>query len=154
MEVRGGRGGGRFTPSSAAVRASSSIHLSVPFSRAPQVLWETSLDPTQSWMDATFVPALEGVCCVSSAGVLLRVGADVPELEPVGDFPTGILAICWSPDLEIVAILTGEGNLVTMTASWTVRFSPCDIRRPAGPLVCLCARLHVTMCVSIVCVSV
>lgn len=91
-----------------------------------QMAWESTLDGGHVWTSATYVPGLEGVCCSSGAGLVVTVSADGGAVEPVGDFPSGILALSWSPDYEIVVILAGDGSLVTMTTSWKVMFPPPD----------------------------
>lgn len=41
-------------------------------------------------------------------------------MECVGSIDTGITAMSWSPDCEIVVFTTGEGNLLLMTQDWEV----------------------------------
>jgi hypothetical protein len=89
-----------------------------------QLLWELNLGDTHTWIDATYVPALEGVCCVSASGQIVCVSDETPAVELVGDFPCGTIAVCWSPDLEIVALVNGDSTLVTMTSQWKVISCP------------------------------
>lgn len=86
----------------------------------PQSVWDIALGGGHTWLDATYVPALDGVCCVASSGAVVVVASEAPGEELVGDFTCGLLAACWSPDLEIVAFVNGDGAMLTMTTQWKV----------------------------------
>lgn len=45
------------------------------------------------------------------------------QAECVGIIDTGLKAMSWSPDYEIVAFATGKGTLMFMTKEWEVRHS-------------------------------
>ena len=77
------------------------------------------------WIDITYVAELEGVCCVSASGQLLKVHAEYAQVEPVGDISTGIAAVAWSPDQEVVALVTKGNTLVAMTSAWQVTSRGC-----------------------------
>lgn len=96
------------------------LHCGFPPSYASSSQVSTITLEPDDWMNATYVPGLDGVCCVSAGGIIVRVDSDTGAVEPVGDFPGGIAAVCWSCDLEIVALITRAGTLTTMTAQWKV----------------------------------
>ncbi len=88
-----------------------------------QLLWHTLLPSPadgDEWLSVTFVPELEGVCCVSRSGQLVKVHAEYAAVEAVGDISTGISAVAWSPDQEVCVIVTLGNTLVAMTSSWQV----------------------------------
>ena len=108
-----------------------------------QVLWSASLleaaaqggfDLTPSAVITHFahVPELEAVCIGLSSGELLLLntatasitsnasgigsssGAQLPTLEEVGALEGGVAAGQWSPDGGLLALLTGDGQLLLM----------------------------------------
>jgi hypothetical protein len=117
-----------------------------PFPRPPppgviQGVWErvqlSGGSPDDQWVDVTYVGELEGVCCASRSGLLVQVDAVTLGVQVVGDMPAGVVALAWSPDQGMVAILTGARTLVCMTPSWQVRG-----RRPASATGCVEKRVR------------
>ncbi|KAJ3214160.1 hypothetical protein HDU67_002020 [Dinochytrium kinnereticum] len=62
-----------------------------------------------------FVPDLEGVCVAVEGGDIVLVGEEGGEGEVVGSVESGVDAMEWSPDRELVAIVTGKGTILVMT---------------------------------------
>jgi hypothetical protein len=85
----------------------------------PRVL--TAAPAGDHWLGAAFVAELDGLCCMTRGGSMVRVDAEGLGEELVGDIPTGIVAAAWSPDQGMVAVLTGGGALLAMTPTWQVR---------------------------------
>ncbi|XP_059175274.1 putative elongator complex protein 1 [Physella acuta] len=75
-----------------------------------------------------FVPVgLEYVCdqqavCVAGADGKLALWntSNSKDFECVGEVDGGITAICWSPDMELIVITTGAGQLLLMTREFDV----------------------------------
>lgn len=42
------------------------------------------------------------------------------QIEVVGDVTGGISASCWSPDMEILVVISEEGSVLMMTRMWDV----------------------------------
>ena len=62
-----------------------------------------------------FVPDLESVCvCLAGGDILLRNVASY-HTENVGTVGGGVVAMAWSPEQDVVAIVTGERQLLLMT---------------------------------------
>lgn len=57
---------------------------------------------------------LDAVCCSLSTGALLMVHTVSRDVEEVGTVEGGILTMQWSPDGDLLAILTGTGSLLVM----------------------------------------
>jgi hypothetical protein len=88
--------------------------------RRCQEEWTVQLDASDTWFSIAFVAELEGVCCVSSGGMIVKVDSTEPVVEVVGDIEGGIVASAWTLDQEIVAFVTRSKTMITMTPSWQV----------------------------------
>ncbi|KAF7294045.1 polymerase II transcription elongation factor [Mycena kentingensis (nom. inval.)] len=67
-----------------------------------------------------FLPESRKLCIVARGGDIAMVSVDdeypIPEVE--GTIESGILAAAWSPDDELLAIVTGERKLTLMTSTF------------------------------------
>ncbi len=63
---------------------------------------------------------LEAICLSTDSGQLLLVhdGEGSREVEEVGSVGSGIVAMEWSPDGDVVALITGQGSLLFMNQEW------------------------------------
>uniref|UniRef100_A0A6I8QWU7 Elongator complex protein 1 n=1 Tax=Xenopus tropicalis TaxID=8364 RepID=A0A6I8QWU7_XENTR len=61
------------------------------------------------------VPDQESVCVATSTGDVLLSNINTGQLECVGSVDSGILAMSWSPDQELVLLVTGQQTLILMT---------------------------------------
>lgn len=57
-----------------------------------------------------FLPDQQSVCVASDTGSVLLWNVSSGQIESVGDVSSGIRAMSWSPDQEILVVATG-GNL-------------------------------------------
>jgi WD40 repeat protein len=67
-----------------------------------------------------FVPDLQSLCLASSNGEIFTVDLNSEKIECVGSIESGITAMSWSPDFEIVLFTNGDGNMLLMTQEWDV----------------------------------
>ena len=96
-------------------------------------IWKTDLNqecesPSTRWIHLTFVDP--DIVCLSQDGAIVTVDSRTGAAELVGDFDNGIEAAGWSPDSEVLALVTQtNGNevgdkmtcvLLTMNAQWDV----------------------------------
>ena len=63
---------------------------------------------------------LDSVCLSLSSGSLVLVHAETHAVEEVGSIEGGISAMEWSPDGDVLAMVTGAGNLLVMSQEWEV----------------------------------
>ena len=61
---------------------------------------------------------LEAVSVSLSSGTIVLIHTESQEVEEVGCVDSGITALEWSPDGDILAIITGSGNLLIMSQEW------------------------------------
>ncbi|KXZ43844.1 hypothetical protein GPECTOR_79g123 [Gonium pectorale] len=80
-----------------------------------------------AWTDSPWLVScshvleLDAVCLATRGGgiALLHVGEDAAQrLEQVGNVDDGLAALEWSPDGELLAALSGSGNLLVMNQAW------------------------------------
>lgn len=74
--------------------------------------------PDASITHFAHVPELEAVCIGLSTGELLLLETNAqqgPRLEEVGSVEGGVMAGQWSPDGEVLALLSGVGQLLLMS---------------------------------------
>ncbi|EFJ51885.1 hypothetical protein VOLCADRAFT_87528, partial [Volvox carteri f. nagariensis] len=75
-----------------------------------------------TWLASfTYVLELDALCIATRGGAiaLLHVGdGSTRYLEQVGDIDGGVACLEWSPDGELLAILSGTGNLLVMNQAW------------------------------------
>lgn len=67
-----------------------------------------------------FHPDLEAICLATSDGKIITRDFQKKEVENVGEISTGILAMRWSPDFELVAFVTGVHSVLVMTKDWEI----------------------------------
>ena len=86
----------------------------------------------EEWRVEVFPPGIDGLVIISmsyqleldavsvslSSGTIALVHTDSEEVEEVGCVDSGILALEWSPDGEVLAMITGSGNLLIMSQEW------------------------------------
>ncbi|OQS01719.1 RNA polymerase II elongator complex subunit [Achlya hypogyna] len=90
------------------------------------VVWEVSLPPASDWHWCTYHQELEVVVCASRSGCLLAVHVRDQDIDVIGHFDDGLCGVAWSGSEDQVALVTGNGNFVTMSASWDV-LSECPL---------------------------
>ncbi|XP_053318021.1 elongator complex protein 1 [Spea bombifrons] len=61
------------------------------------------------------VPDQESVCVATATGDVILSNRDTGQLECVGSVDSGIVAMSWSPDQELVLIITGQQTMILMT---------------------------------------
>eukprot|EP00118_Oscarella_pearsei_P010640 m.66422 g.66422 ORF g.66422 m.66422 type:complete len:1299 (+) comp35387_c1_seq2:23-3919(+) len=65
-----------------------------------------------------FVLEHDGVCLALSSGDVLLYNTTSGEFECMGSVDSGLLAMSWSPDQELVAFITGSLSLILMTKNF------------------------------------
>lgn len=79
---------------------------------------------------------LESLCFVISSGSIVEFSLKKEEGEIVGEVPQGLLAASWSPDLDLLALLTASSSpssssssssnsstVLLLTKDWQVRWT-------------------------------
>lgn len=61
---------------------------------------------------------LDSVCLSLASGALLLVHSNTQAVDEVGCVENGIIDLKWSPDGDILALITGNGNLLIMSQEW------------------------------------
>ncbi|XP_073401432.1 elongator complex protein 1 isoform X2 [Dendrobates tinctorius] len=61
------------------------------------------------------VPDQESVCVATATGDVILCNLNTGQLECVGSVETGIVAMSWSPDQELVLLITGQQTIILMT---------------------------------------
>lgn len=61
------------------------------------------------------VPDQESVCIATATGDVILCNLNTGQLECVGSVDSGIVAMSWSPDQELVLLITGQQTLILMT---------------------------------------
>ncbi|ESP00729.1 hypothetical protein LOTGIDRAFT_112482, partial [Lottia gigantea] len=69
-------------------------------------------------VDIQYIPDLQALCIAVSDGTLIQWTVFNNELEEVGCVPSGIKTMCWSPDLELLILATGEEKFILMTREY------------------------------------
>ncbi|XP_061166857.1 putative elongator complex protein 1 [Saccostrea echinata] len=62
-----------------------------------------------------FLPDQQSVCVAMDTGSVLLWNVSSGQVESVGDVSSGIRAMSWSPDQEILVLATGQDTLIMMT---------------------------------------
>lgn len=57
----------------------------------------------------------ESVCLALSGGNILLYSILTSELESVGEIEVGVVCMGWSPEQDVVVVVTGESKLILMT---------------------------------------
>jgi elongator complex protein 1 len=78
------------------------------------------LPPDAVVVDMQFVPDLESIILVTKDGDIVSFNLNSREAECVGTIDSGIVAMAWSPDFELMLLATGNSTLLTMTNEWDV----------------------------------
>lgn len=65
-----------------------------------------------------FVSDLESVCLAVAGGDILMYNTLSGEFECVGGVDVGLSGMCWSPDQEVVILVTRDDKLVLMTMNF------------------------------------
>ncbi|KAJ7072902.1 pol II transcription elongation factor [Mycena amicta] len=80
----------------------------------------SSPDDESQVAELRFLPESRKLCILACGGDIVMVSIDdedpIPEVE--GTIESGILAAAWSPDDELLAIVTGERKLTLMTSTF------------------------------------
>ncbi|XP_074809796.1 elongator complex protein 1 isoform X3 [Natator depressus] len=61
------------------------------------------------------LPDQESVCVATAAGDVILCNLSTKQLECVGSVDTGLTTMSWSPDQELVLLVTGQQTLIMMT---------------------------------------
>jgi elongator complex protein 1 len=81
-------------------------------------LWHVGFCPSEcDGMHITgisFSLELDSVCLSLSSGSLILVNVESHEVEEAGSVEGGIVTMEWSPDGEVLALITGSGSLLIM----------------------------------------
>ncbi|KAL6043697.1 Elongator complex protein 1 [Balamuthia mandrillaris] len=67
-----------------------------------------------------FVPDLNAVCIAIAAGDLIVFDVEQQTAECVGFVDSEIRCMSWSPDYEVMVLVTGNNTLVAMTQEWDI----------------------------------
>ncbi|BDA44195.1 Elongator complex protein 1 [Coccomyxa sp. Obi] len=111
---------------------------------AEEVSWELQLEcfvtGENSIVCFEHVAELDALSIAMASGQLLLVHtAGQPEVEEVGDVTGGVASARWSPDGEVLSLVSGQGQLLLMNKDWEViweawLFSSIENPTPARPL--------------------
>ncbi|GMH34369.1 hypothetical protein BSKO_02203 [Bryopsis sp. KO-2023] len=91
--------------------------------KTKEIVWEAFLPDSLDAVcvvDLSYAIELDSLCAFLANGKILLYGSEEGSLEEVGEVEGGILAAQWSPDGEILALISGEGKIVVMTKDWDV----------------------------------
>ncbi|KAJ8015545.1 hypothetical protein DPEC_G00027240 [Dallia pectoralis] len=91
--------------------------------RAGQVVNEVSLtadgylpeDGSGTVVGIQDLPDQESVCVATATGDVILYNLNTKQLECVGSVDTGLTAMSWSPDQELVSLTTGQDTIIMMT---------------------------------------
>uniref|UniRef100_A0A6Q2XQB8 Elongator complex protein 1 n=1 Tax=Esox lucius TaxID=8010 RepID=A0A6Q2XQB8_ESOLU len=61
------------------------------------------------------LPDQESVCVATATGDVILYNLNTNQLECVGSVDTGLTAMSWSPDQELVSLTTGQDTIIMMT---------------------------------------
>ncbi|CAD7702171.1 unnamed protein product [Ostreobium quekettii] len=73
----------------------------------------------------SFLLELESLFLCLSSGELLLIDCKGEDVEDVGIVEGSLAAAAWSPDGEILALVSGQGNLLLMNMEWEVLSEVC-----------------------------
>ncbi|ETV99331.1 hypothetical protein H310_08058 [Aphanomyces invadans] len=74
----------------------------------------------RDWSWCAFHAELDSVVCGSRSGTLVSVQCSDQHVELIGHFDFGIRGMAWSPNEEQLALVTGDGQFITFSATWNV----------------------------------
>lgn len=72
-------------------------------------------DGVNKMVGMEFLPDQQSVCVATDTGSVLLWNVASGQIESVGDVGSGIRAMSWSPDQEILVLATGQDTLIMMT---------------------------------------
>ncbi|KAF1777501.1 IKI3 protein [Phytophthora cactorum] len=72
------------------------------------------------WRWMSYVAELGMLVCASTGGALVSVDVDTRDGEEVGSVDSGLRAVAWSSNQEMLALVTGAGSLLVMSNDWEV----------------------------------
>ncbi|CEG39723.1 elongator complex protein 1 [Plasmopara halstedii] len=73
---------------------------------------------TNHWKWMKYVAELEALVCASTTGALVAVDVDSMIGKEVGNVDSGLRAIAWSANQEVLALVTGANSLLVMSNDW------------------------------------
>lgn len=73
------------------------------------------LDDDTDVVDTEYLNEKRSICVATKGGNITLFDTLTKQVECVGFVSTGIQSLCWSPDQELLATITGEGSLILMT---------------------------------------
>ncbi|RHY41485.1 hypothetical protein DYB38_002421 [Aphanomyces astaci] len=91
------------------------------------VVVEVDLPSQPDWTWCAYHAELDIVVCASQSGALVSVHCPDQHVDVIGHFDFGIRGMRWSPNDEQVALVTGDGQFLTLSTTWNVMHeSPCS----------------------------
>ncbi|KAG7379335.1 hypothetical protein PHYPSEUDO_008736 [Phytophthora pseudosyringae] len=72
------------------------------------------------WRWMHYVVELGSLVCASTSGALVSVDVDARDGEEVGTVDSGLRAVAWSGNQEMLGLVTGAGSLLVMSNDWEV----------------------------------
>ncbi|KAI9989759.1 hypothetical protein PInf_020046 [Phytophthora infestans] len=78
--------------------------------------------PAGCWRWMNYVAELGMLVCASTSGALVSVDLDTRDGEEVGSVDSGLRAVAWSSNQEMLALVTGAGSLLVMSNDWEVLY--------------------------------
>ncbi|RQM22504.1 hypothetical protein B5M09_005837, partial [Aphanomyces astaci] len=91
------------------------------------VVVEVDLPSQPDWTWCAYHAELDIVVCASQSGALVSVHCPDQHVDVIGHFDFGIRGMRWSPKDEQVALVTGDGQFLTLSTTWNVMHeSPCS----------------------------
>ncbi|ETN13305.1 hypothetical protein PPTG_22329 [Phytophthora nicotianae INRA-310] len=72
------------------------------------------------WRWMNYVAELGTLVCASTSGALVSVDVDTRDGEEVGNVDSGLRAVAWTSNQEMLALVTGAGSLLVMSNDWEV----------------------------------
>ncbi|CAL4166380.1 unnamed protein product [Meganyctiphanes norvegica] len=88
------------------------------YEEKPDIEWQTHDISGSSIICADAVIVINAICVVTKDGDVITVNTDTHEVEVVGSVGDGLEAACWSPDQELLVLVTTTSNVVIMTAQF------------------------------------
>ncbi|OQS04776.1 RNA polymerase II elongator complex subunit [Thraustotheca clavata] len=97
-----------------------------------EVVWEVFLNYSikDDWHWCQYNQELEAVVCASQSGCLAVISVNDKSIELIGHFDAGICGVAWNTTEDQVAIVTGDGNFLTMSTNWDV-LHECPLNVPS-----------------------
>ncbi|KAK7075465.1 hypothetical protein SK128_012925 [Halocaridina rubra] len=80
--------------------------------------WDDHEVTSSEIIGADVLTASNSICVITRDGDVITVNIDTQEVEVVGSVAAGLEAACWSPDQEILVLVTGDGSAILMTSEF------------------------------------